>query len=210
MVWCDVQSQRTCDGVYAELNTWLHSPSLVLLPFCVPPRSVCLSHTVNNSNEHCQITPFKGTCWNVLNGAFFFSSCEIKALETQWRYPQLTPQHGCFDQLKKDQQTAHGWSPKWKKEVIIISLIIFVTVALLSSSILSHTRDNQHNHYCHNHLHRPRHCQLCHGCLLSPCCWPFPEPDLPSLHVCGFVQVFTHFSIENDSEIQLIWSITRI
>lgn len=54
-------------------------PSLAfwLLFFCLSFFCICLSHPVNNSNEHCQITPFKGSFWNVLNGAF--SLCHVKS-----------------------------------------------------------------------------------------------------------------------------------
>lgn len=102
--------------------------------------------------------------------------------------------------------------------MIIILIIIFVTVALCLPLFLPHSAittslwqpcNNQHNHYYHNHHHHHWHCQLCHVCLLSLCCWPVIEQDLPSedlqsRHVCGFVQVCMRFVLSPDSEIQLI------
>ncbi len=73
--------------------------------------------------------------------------------------------------------------------IIIILIIIFVTVALCLplflpcgaiTTSLWQPRNNQHNHYYHNHHHHHCHCRLCHVCLLSLCCWPAIEQDLPT------------------------------
>lgn len=70
----DVLALPAKDGYPSPISPLCVFLSLALFLFFL---SVCLSHPVNNSNERCQITPFKGSCWNVLNSAFSF--CHVKS-----------------------------------------------------------------------------------------------------------------------------------
>lgn len=140
-------------------------------------RPVGASQPVNNSNEHCQITPFKGSCWNVLNGAF--SLCHVES--KQQRYPQLTPALLLLCQLKQDQQPlrANGSQSitreKGRKKaailIMIILIMVLVAVALFVSLhfflLTQRSAHHQHNHYYHNHHHHHCHWRLCHVCLLA-------------------------------------------